>query len=527
MSNHVAAVRDRNQRIAIRGLKATAFGRGASFLMKTACLQLLTAILVAAVLANRGDAQQPPAVDGAIGLDSRGIIRTVKNDSLAAHPLFQVDENNIPSQFDIFFLGFDAYRDFETAANGMDQLSGILALDKFAGVHTFSVSDPQTVTGPQIDFRGDIAGFNAANPGSPIQLPYFPFQVEIETEDDGLGRDLELAADWRSATNAFQGYFILDAYAGVHFTGNAQVMNFLNNNPGPDGVDKFFDIFKFKPIYLDDFAGFVTGPGETFETQTKDAPYFLFSGLGGLPIAKDLEVMVRFQTLTAPDIADSQDRSQMAVDEGIDVNALFQPIAIDERRLDPAEPVYAPGVAITNGYAILDGFGAVHTLVEDEEGNPVPAPWESPETGLIDPTVDAPYFASPPFDQGGDDFNIAVDVEIMPNGQGYCLLTRLGEVFVVNAPGTTSEDNFVTPGIETRIPLFGFDAARDLELVAAPDGKIAGMYVTDRFGTVHRAGSIPRLANQTLFFPSGFAIDLEVSPYQKRVTAPILVTSPF
>ena len=454
------------------------------------------------------------SVDGAVSLDTTGVIRTAAAPGLSRgeNPLFQVDANGVPTQFDIFYLGFDAYRDLEVTADGSDNLTGIIALDKYAGVHTY------TVTGPNVDYRSQIASYNAANPDKAVPIPYFPFNVNIDNPNDGIGRDLELAVDWRPTTNAFQGFYILDAFGGVHYTTNPKVLRMLEDNPGQAGINKFFSIFGFKPIYLNDYAG-VDGAGSV---QTKPAPYFFFGGdSGGLPIAKDLEVMVRFETLTTPTVADSLNREALAAAEGIDDHTdLFQPIAINPDRLDYTKPIYAPNVAVTDGYAILDGYGAVHTILEDKTGNPIPAPWENAQTGLLDPSVDAPYFANPPLLGDGDDFNIAVDIEIMPNGQGYCLLTRLGEVFVVNAVGKTSADNFVTPGIEARIPIFGFDAARDLKLVSNGEGKIVGMYVVDRFGTVHRAGNVPRLPSSVLYFPNGYANDLELSPYSRPITGP-------
>ena len=122
---------------------------------------------------------------------------------------------------------------------------------------------------------------------------------------------------------------------------------------------------------------------------------------------------------------------------------------------------------------------------------------------MIDPSVNAPYFF--PVD-------VAVDLEIFPNGAGFALLTRLGEVFIVNTPGTQTEDNFVVPGMEKRLPFFGFDAARNLVLVPDKEGKIAGMYVVDRFGTVHAAGQAPSMPSQILYFVNGYSQDLEISP---------------
>ena len=188
---------------------------------------------------------------------------------------------------------------------------------------------------------------------------------------------------------------------------------------------------------------------------------------------------------------------------------LFTPIRINANRNNISTPEFTPEVAITNGYAILDGYGGVHTLVEDATGNPIPAPWENRLTGAMDPSVDAPWFY--PYD-------LAVDIKIMANNGGYCLLTRTGEVYVVNAVGKTAQDNFVKPGIESELPAFGFDAARSLTLVSNAEGKVVGMYVLDRYGTIHAAGDVTELPSKTLFFPDGNAVDLQISPYVHPIT---------
>ncbi len=518
-----------------------AFGRGANGLMNKISVWVLLVLTLWALPLMPVNAQDNAAnvrqfsnaefVNGAVSLDTKGAIRTVLNATLAAteNELFAVDENGVPAQFNIFFFGFDVYRDLVTVGNNDSNVTGVIGLDKFGGVHNFrvniapgliptgpglTVTSPNS-TNPQFDYQADVAVFNQNNPDNLITLPYFPFEIPIETENDGIARDIELAVDWRQATNAFQGFYLLDAFAGVHYVNNAEVLDFLNQNTGQAGNDLFRSIFGFRPLYNSDYAG-VDSDGNV---QTKAAPFFQFSGGTGLPIAKDLEVMSRFEEVTTPMVADSQSRAALAASNNLDEASLFQGIEISEDRLDPSKFNFTTSVAVTSGYAILDGFGAVHAMVEDEDGNPIPAPWENVETGGADPSVDAPYFANPPFDDGND-FNIAIDIELMPNGQGYCLLTRLGEVFVVNAVGTSAEDNFAIVGIEENLPIFGFDAARDLELVANDEGKIIGMYVVDRFGTIHRVGEVPRLPGDVLYFRGGFAHDLELSPYRGLITAP-------
>ena len=491
-------------------------------------------------------------VDGAIGSDSLGLLRSIHDSSQGTglNPLFNVDANNVPTELSIFYLGFDAIRDLEVVANDNGVLTGVMALDKYAVVHSYSIDDPgDDVSGPavpnnppQIDYASAVAQYNAANSDNPVVLPFFgryddsgAFQGNDLTAlgytantggDDGIARDIEVAVDWHSTTNAFQGYYMLDAFGGIHYVNNPEVLAFLDapanrsvttplatDSEGnvivqePVGYQKFHDIFGFKPKYVHNYAG--QNPTDEELAARSRAPYFY-----GLPIARDLEIMVRFDEITSADgadlVIDSMNRYQQAVDEGIAADNLFQPIKMDPDRKNPLSSKFTPKVAVTNGYAVLDAFGYVHTVIEDKEGNPMPAPWETLEDGLMDPDVDAPYFG--PLD-------VAIDLEIFPNGNGYALLTRLGEVYVVNGNGTSSADNFAVVGMEEDLPYFGFDAARDLTLVSGSDGKVAGMYVVDRFGTVHIAGQVPQLPGSVLFFPSGNALDMELSPYA-RITSP-------
>ncbi|MBN2326203.1 MAG: hypothetical protein JXR73_03545, partial [Candidatus Omnitrophica bacterium] len=485
-------------------------------------------------------------IDGALGADTRGLLRSVHDASQGAglNGLYDVDANNVPTNLSLFYLGFDAIRDMEVAANDKGVLTGVMALDKYAVVHSYSVEDPgESVSGPgvpsnppRIDYAAEVSQYNAANPSDPVILPFFggfdengAFQgldltmlgyTDFTGADNGIARDIELAVDWRTTTNAFQGYYMLDAFGGIHYVNNAEIIAFLNVPANEDilvtlqadsngapvvrepiGYQKFHNIFGFKPKYSSNYVG--VNPSDEDLYNRAPAPYFY-----GLPIARDLEVMSHFDPITSPSgaglVEDSMNRDQIALESGIDTANLFTSIKMDENRNLPSSPKFGPQVAVTNGYAILDAFGGVHSLLEDKDGNPIPAPWETVENGSMDPGADAPYFYT---------LDLAVDLEIFPNGNGFALLTRLGEVYIVNGNGTTEADNFAMTGMADDLPFFGFDAARDLTLVPNAEGKIAGMYVVDRFGTVHTAGQVPDLPSRVLFFPSGYALDLEVSPY--------------
>ncbi len=466
-------------------------------------------------------------VNGAVGADTQGFLRTVHDPSLdpESNPFFQVDENGVPTQFDSFQLFPGAFLDTEVVANDQDSLTGILMLDKFAGVHTsrfLTPGDPEIPLseadrGPRMDYSDNLAEFNANNPSSQVFFPYFPFNLPVPTATDGVARDLEVAVDWRNATNAFQGYYILDVFAAVHYVNNPEILSLMIRNPSPsgdgtytEGMNKFRDIFGFRTQYLLDFAG----RDQSGNTITRPAPYFRFAGGNGFPIARDLEVLTRYKKLDSNVIQESVNNSQQAENEGIDTSQIFTPIAMGFERLDRSNRKFADAVPITTGYAILDGFGSIHSMVEDEDGNVIPAPWED----VNGRTPDGPYF---------DPFDLAVDIELMANGGGVLLLNRIGEVFVINAQGKTDADNFAggDSSILDDLPRFGFDAARDLTVVSNDEGKVQGVYVLDRFGTVHRAGNVPRLPGSTLYFLTGNSRSLEVSPISRPVTAPQALTA--
>jgi hypothetical protein len=496
---------------------------------------------MAATGKNSFKSANPALVKSAMGIDTTGHIRAVydENMDVSQNPLFSVDANGVPIQYydpaNPYFLGFDVYRDLELIADPQGDVIGFFGLDKYAAVHPF------TITGPSFNYAETLASFNAALPEqNRVFLPFFGAFIDgkfvgldldvlgitlFTGADNGIARDIEVAVDWRSATNAFQGYYILDAFGGIHYLNNPEVLALFQKdglreptnvrladsagNPvitEPLGYEKFFEIFNFRARYVVDYTG-ISPTDDDLERALP--PYF-----PGFPIARDLEVMVRWQQMTEPGattdlVQQSQASEAVAQGLGVDTSTLFTPIAINPNRNNISYAEFTPQVAVTSGYAILDGFGGVHTLLEDQQGNPIPAPWENVLTGAMDPSVDAPYFSNA---------DIAVDVEIMPKNGGFCILTRTGQVFVVNNTGTTAADNFVQPGIENDLPLFGFDLARDLTLVPNEEGKIVGMYVLDRFGTIHTAGKVPALPNQLLYFRTGNSLDLEVNPITYPIT---------
>ena len=235
-------------------------------------------------------------VNGAVGMDVYGVLRTIHDPSLLpeTNELFRVNEfgnpevfgfrpdaNGIPTQVNLlnFFLGFRAYTDFETLAAPSDALNGILALDKYGAVHSSTVRiltspdpGPPPQFNPNANYFDDVVRYNQMNPDNPVFLPYFPFDLEIPAIDGlglspsvfGAAQDVELAVDWRTVTHAFQGYYILDAFAGVHYVNNAEILAMLSRNeaPAPGGTgeysagsDIFRNLFGFRPLYKWDYAG--------------------------------------------------------------------------------------------------------------------------------------------------------------------------------------------------------------------------------------------------------------------------------
>lgn len=497
------------------------------------------------------DTLESRLIEGAIGMDNFGLVKTVRDSAMIAglNEIFETDRNGMPANLNIFYLGFDAMRDVETVGNPQGDLTGLIFLDRFGGLHNFAVQGPGEVStgpglaitqpttstqgpglavsapvnGPRFDYISSVVDFNEAH-DEDVGLPYFDYRdaegnsifagIQDGAGDPAIARDIEVAVDWRTATHAFRGYYMLDVFGGVHFVGEAELMNLVQNlqtptDPGTDqfgqdtffsseGVDLFHDLLGFKPVYQEDYNG------EDSDVK-KRAPYF-----SGASVMRDMEVYADFVEMTPELVGESVANSAIAELNGVDTDSLFHPIEIPVERLDRSSPMFTPRVLITQGYVMMDGFGGIHSLIEDDNGEPVPAPWESEETGLVDPSVNAPYFF---------DLDLAVDFELYPNGGGFAVLTRTGELFTVNAVGTTREDHFIDPDFDDELPVFGFDAARDLQLISNELGQIVGFYILDRFGNIYNIGDVPEIPQESLFLPTGDfstwqAERIEFAPYQ-------------
>lgn len=456
-----------------------------------------------------------------------------------------------------FFVGFDIQRDLDLIGNPDDVITGVVAVDGFGGVHTFEMEEapspdfviatsPNYMTGPNGVFE-----YNISHPDSPVGLPYFTWDIV---------RDLELAVDWRAATNSYQGYYLLDGFGGVHYVTDAQVLAMIARDVEKSTVEErrsdplvgtkdFFSVFGFRPLYRRHFVPTLGVFEQNYELTniekargvTKEtvwnflsrAPYIQDPGF-----ARDLEVSVRFFTVSTSHVADSLTRSSVAANLGVGEGSLTASITIDGARADISKPDFGRDVAVTNGYCILSSQGLVHSMLEDGKGNPVPALWEDPNTGLLDSRVEAPFFG----------FDIAKDLELFPSGLGFAVLDSWGMLHLASAPGAELSDSFdldsfsdigVDPSRMS--PFFGFDIARGLKLVTYVDredygldsdgdgetdpvdprhGKIIGYYIIDGFGTVYGIGNVAQVPRQGALPLYGVDVstDIEISPLFRPVT---------
>ena len=389
-----------------------------------------------------------------------------------------------------FNFAIPIVQDVELVGDPEGAPKGAYVLDIFGGQFALNVSKyvtaPDAVGIPQP--RPDGIGQYA--PTSKFSIPpYWGFDV---------AKDLEIAPDWRDVTNGYRGYFVLDSDGVVHAVGDTNLPQYVYYGANSTDIASATFHYTLFPETID-----VSGSSKTADDLLKQGPIsypvnkpyasnavdsvtpiFTYFGYGS-DIARDLEISVEYVSLTMP---------SLTVEGGI-----------DNRK-----------IAMTNGYYILDGLGAVHScrlpldfdvdnngkiiyeqdvLGADGELNPLfgapinnavlAVPWYTDRANL-------PYF-------GGD---FAVDLEITPSGKGFYLLDAYGAVHSVGDARRTlfppkEVDGELVAANQTT-PYFGFPVARDLALVpnlANPDLGLAanattvGYLVLDAFGTVHTAGS--------------------------------------
>lgn len=453
--------------------------------------RLLLSICVLSVgLANVSVAQlQTTAAnqDGIFIMDAIGRAFSAPLDSNNIGPILFKELEATSQQFN---FTIPIVQDVELVGDPEGNPKGAYVLDIYGGQFALNMSKYVTAAdSPRIpEPRPNGIGKFAPTPKFAIP-PYWGFDV---------AKDLEIAPDWRDVTNGFRGYFILDADGVVHAVGDTNLPQYVYFAANSTDIASATFQYVLYPETIDVSGSTITpenllkqGPisypvNKPFASNTVDSvtPIFTYFGLGS-DIARDIEISVEYKSLTMPSAS--------------------VPGMIENRT-----------IARTNGYYILDGWGAVHTCrlpldfdvnndgkiiyeqdMIDADGNLNPLfgapinnavlapPWLADKANL-------PYF--------GADF--AVDLEITPSGKGFYLLDSYGAVHTIGDARKTlfppKEVNGALVAAEQTTPYFGFPVARDLALVpnqANPDlglpanSSTVGYLVLDAFGTVHKAGS--------------------------------------
>ncbi len=404
--------------------------------------------------------------DGIMIMDALGRIFSVGEDGDFNKYVFKELEES-SNQFE---FPFDVARDLEFVANPNGSPKGAYLLDSLGGQFELTlentpdfISSPSQVAAMHEDFS---------------QIPYFGWDV---------ARDIEIAPDWREETHGYRGYFVLDADGVVHPVGDTNLPSYVYTNPetGEDEIrDSLFpgtiDISGSEVTETDLLQG---GPINYSVNQIYSSnprvdsvtPVYTYFGLGS-EIARDLEISVETVQLTAP--------SQTHEDE------------IENRT-----------IAMTNGYYILDGYGAVHScrlpldfdanndgeilyedMLEEGFGKPINNTVISP--AWVEDRGNLPYFG----------VDVAVDIEMTPSGQGFYLLDSYGSIFAVGDASLSfpprEVDGSIVPS-KSSPPYFGIPIASDLSVITneaneslgVSENEIStGLVVLTGYGSVHPAG---------------------------------------
>ncbi len=423
-------------------------------------------------------------------------------------------------------LGFvsDIIRDVELVANPDGSVKGAYVVDNRGGQFALTAQDPGLPATAPLPARVS----SPAEVGSNSEL----FNVPVFFGFDVV-RDIEIAPDWRETTNGFKGYFLLDSDGVVHSLGNTNLPQYVyHSDPSSTDISNATIVFRPYPETIDTTGSTITpeallqrGPlnipmNTLFGAQNVNSvtPIFTYFGFGS-DLAKDLEISIQSTQVTIPS-------RQFAG-------------AIETRE-----------IKMTNGYYILDGFGAVHASrlpLDFDTNNDGQVTFEDVYTNFEEnelnpdfgrPINNAPI--APSWDLEPDDlpffgFDAAADIEITPSGKGFYLLDQFGGVFAVgdakfSFPPKITEDGTV---IETDsvTPFFGIPIARDLAVISNQGNPSLGLEenrapvgiaVLDGFGNVHTAGlaedfNISRTGN------NGRSISIGNDVFRSLEVEPILV----
>jgi hypothetical protein len=314
-----------------------------------------------------------------------------------------------------------------------------------------------------------------------------------------VARDIELV---QNESGFVTGYYMLDGWGGQHEVGDVTAYN-LEQKPyfGWD-IAKDMEVVNVFKLITDSVTGDVVG-----SQVMEQVGYYILDGFGGIfPVNNTVDLPFRrgssdplFKVYNDFPSSNPEPYNYpyfgWDIARDMEVSYIFQAVTDAEGTMI---------VGKSNGYYIMDGFGAIHNARTDMDGNPIYAPWHD---------VSRPYF----------DWDIARDFELTPRGDGYYLLDGLGAVFTVNASLTFGE-NAQHPNIP---PYFGFDIAKDLELVQGVNGSVVGYYVLDGQGVIYPLGNAPDVG-QVVDLPSAEEIfrDLEISPLYTPITFPSTAFKP-
>ncbi len=448
--------------------------------------RLLLGICVLSVgLANGSFAQVEETTanqDGIFIMDAIGRAFSAPLDGNNIGPIIFKELEETSQQFNFLI---PIVQDVELVGDPEGYPKGAYVLDIYGGQFALNMSQyltsPDTVKLPEP--RPDGIGKYAPTPKFAIP-PYWGFDV---------ARSLKVAPDWREVTHGFRGYFVLDADGVVHALGDTNLPQYVYYAANSTDIASATFQRTLFPETIDVSGSTVApeqllqqGPinypvNKPYAANAVDSvtPIFTYFGMG-TGIARDIEVSVEYASITMP--SETTPRK----------------------------------IAMTNGYYILDGLGAVHTCrlpldfdVNDDgiisydkdfinaDGTLNPLFGKPINNAVLAPAwledkENLPYF-------GGD---FAVTMEVTPSGKGFYLLDSYGAVHTVGDARSTLFPPKMVDGswvaAEQKTPYFGFPVARDLAIVpnrANPslglDDNVTtvGYLVLDAFGTVHVAGS--------------------------------------